>query len=272
MAAFLERAAELTPDPARRGTRALAAAQAKLEAGAPEAAHALVTTAELTPLDELQSARLQRLRAQIVFAIRRGGDAPPLLLGAAMRLVPLDPEPARKTCLEALAAAIFAGGLGDSRDVLQVVYGVPPASQPPGAIDLLLNGLAARATKGYAAGVAPLREALSAFRQDDGDNPANNRWLWVACRIAADLWEREIWDELATRGVRRARETGALGVLPIAASYRAGVHIHAGEYAEASALLEEAFAVSQATHTAPLVQAKQIVAAYRGNEAEERSS
>ena len=35
-AAFLERAAELTPDPARRGARALAAAQAKLEAGSRE--------------------------------------------------------------------------------------------------------------------------------------------------------------------------------------------------------------------------------------------
>ncbi len=32
-AAFLERATELTPDPARRGARALAAAQAKFEAG-----------------------------------------------------------------------------------------------------------------------------------------------------------------------------------------------------------------------------------------------
>ena len=68
MAAFLERAAELTPDPARRGARALAAAQAKLEAGAPEAAQALLATAELAPLDELQRARLQRLRAQIAFA------------------------------------------------------------------------------------------------------------------------------------------------------------------------------------------------------------
>ncbi len=77
-AAFLERAAELTPDPARRGARALAAAQAKLEAGAPEAAHALAASAELTPLDELQRARLQRLRAQIAFAVRRGSDAPPL--------------------------------------------------------------------------------------------------------------------------------------------------------------------------------------------------
>jgi DNA-binding CsgD family transcriptional regulator len=268
MAAFLERATELTPDPARRGTRALAAAQAKLEAGAPETAQALVATAELTPPDELQSARLQRLRAQIAFARRRGSDAPPLLLDAAKRLVSLDPGLARETCLEALAAAMFASGLGDGRDVLQVVRGAPPASQPPGAIDLLLNGLAMRVTQGYAAAVPPLREALNAFREDDGDSPADNRWLWVACRIATDLWEHETWDELATRGVRRARETGALSVLPMVASYLAGVHVHAGEYAEASALLEESSAVTQAMHTAPLVQAKQMIAAYRGNDAQ----
>ena len=183
-----------------------------------------------------------------------------MLLDAAKRLVPLDPGLARETCLEALAAAIFAGRLGSGRDVLRVVRAAPPA-QPPAAVDLLLNGLATRVTQGYAAAVAPLRAALEAFRQDDGDSPANDRWLWLACRIAADLWEHEIWDELATSGVRRAREAGALSVLPIAASYRAGVHVHAGEYAEASALLEEAYAVTQATHTALLVQARQMVAA-----------
>jgi hypothetical protein len=82
-AAFLERAAELTPDPARRGGRALAAAQAKFESGAPEAAQELLAVAELCPLYELQRARLARLRAEIVFARRRGSDAPPLLLDAA---------------------------------------------------------------------------------------------------------------------------------------------------------------------------------------------
>ena len=61
-AAFLARAVELTPDPGRRGPRALAAAQAKFDAGAPDAAFALLTTAELGPLDYLQRARLQRLR------------------------------------------------------------------------------------------------------------------------------------------------------------------------------------------------------------------
>jgi DNA-binding CsgD family transcriptional regulator len=265
MAAFLERATELTPDPVRRGARALAAAQAKLDAGAPEAAQALLATAELTPLGELQRARMQRLRAQIAFALRRGNDAPVLLLDAAMRLVPIDPGLARETCLEALAAAIFAGRLSNGRDVLRVVRATPPA-QPPAASDLLLNGLATRVTQGFAAAVAPLRASLEAFRQDDEHSPANDRWLWLACRVAADLWDHEIWEELAASGVRRAREAGALSVFPMSASYRAGVHIHAGEYAEASALLEEAYAVAQATHTALLVQARQMVAAWRGNE------
>src|SRR4029453_14046278 len=134
--------------------------------------------------------------------------------------------------------------------------------------DLLLNGLATRVTQGYAAAVAPLRGALEAFRQDHGDSPAKKRWLWLGGRVAADLWEHEIWDELATSGVRRAREVGALSIFPMSASYRAGVHVHAGEYAEASALLEEAYAVAQATHSALLVQARQMVAAWRGNEAQ----
>jgi DNA-binding CsgD family transcriptional regulator len=267
-AAFLERATELTPDPARRGERAIAAAEAKLEAGAPEAAHALLAIAELTPLDELQRARLQRLRARIAFALRRGSDAPPLLLDAAKRLASLDPELASETCLEALAAAIFAGRGIDGRDVQQVVRAARPTARRRGAIDLLLNGLATRATQGYAAAVPPLREALEAFREDDGSNPATARWLWLACRVAADLWEHELWDELATAGVRRARETGALSVLPMAASYRAGAHVHAGEYTQASALLEEAYAITQATHTVPLIQARQIVAAWRADEAE----
>src|SRR5579864_4665476 len=53
-AAFLERAAALTLDPARQAERALAAAQATYQAGAFDAALGLLSTAEAGPLDELQ--------------------------------------------------------------------------------------------------------------------------------------------------------------------------------------------------------------------------
>jgi AAA ATPase domain len=87
-AAFLQRSAELTPDPAQRGARALAAAEAKFAAGAPDAACQLLAIA-------------QRLRAQMAFAERRGNDAPRLLLDAAAKLGPLDSGLARETYLGA---------------------------------------------------------------------------------------------------------------------------------------------------------------------------
>ena len=108
-AAFRERAVALTPDPAERASRALAAAEAKFAAGDFEAAQALLVAAEIGPLDELGQAQVQRMRAQIAFALSRGSDAPPLLLRAAQRLETLDAGLARQTYLEALVAVIYAG-------------------------------------------------------------------------------------------------------------------------------------------------------------------
>jgi len=85
-AAFLTHAAELTPDPAQRGRRAVAAAQAKFDAAAADAALELLATAELAPHGALQRARLERLRAEIAFERTRGSGAPRLLLDAAQRL------------------------------------------------------------------------------------------------------------------------------------------------------------------------------------------
>jgi hypothetical protein len=229
-AAFLERAAELTADPARRAARALAAAEAQQEAGAPDAAKALLATAELGPLDELERARLQRRRAQIAFARKRGNEALPVLLDAAQRLVPLDAGLAREAYLEALTAAIYAGRLCTARDIGEVAAAarmMPAGSQPPGPIDLLADALATVLTHGYVRGVPALRAALETVKRDDGGTAAVNRWLWLACRIASDLWDEELWEELAVRGVRLARETGTLSVLPLADSYRAGVHLQA---------------------------------------------
>jgi DNA-binding CsgD family transcriptional regulator len=264
-AAFLERAGELTPDPARRGERAMAAAQAKLEAGAPEAAQALAQVADLAPLDELNRARLQRLRAQIAFALRRGGDAPPMLLEAARRLLPLDPELARETGLEALAAGLFSGSIGDSIEALAEVRAAPTTS-PERPSDLLLDGLATDVAEGYVVAAPLLLRALEAFRQDADAN--SDRWLWTACRVASDLWEEESWAELTSRGAERARATGALDLLPIFAAQQAGSFLHAGQFSEALALLDEADSILEAMGNAALLFVRPMFAAYRGQEDE----
>ena len=95
-AAFLQRAVALTEDPARKAERALAGAHASLEAGAFDAALGLLATAEAGPLDELQSAHVDLVRAQVAFASGLGSDPPPVLLAAAERLEALDPELARR--------------------------------------------------------------------------------------------------------------------------------------------------------------------------------
>jgi len=271
-AAFLERAAELTPDPARRGRRALAAAQAQLESGAPEAAQELLAAAERCPLDELQLASLARLRAEIVFALRRGSDAPPLLLDAAKRLEPLDGPSAREAYLEALGAAIFAGRLNvrvGPREVAAAARAAAPGPHPPRPTDLLLDGLVTRFTEGYIASVAPLRRALDAFAQDAGCAEEDiMRWFWVPWIVAADLWEDEVWHEVATRAVRLCRESGALNVLPLALGYRAVVYLHVGEFAAASALSDESEAITEATGNAPVQYSAGLLLAYRGAEAE----
>jgi DNA-binding CsgD family transcriptional regulator len=137
-------------------------------------------------------------------------------------------------------------------------------------MDLLLDGLATRFTEGYAAAAAPLRRALDAFWQEGEPSDDDRRWLWLACPVAPepvapDLWDHETWDRLTGRAVTMAREAGALTVLPVALTARAGVHVHAGEFAAAEALVEEADGISAATGNVPLRYTSLLLAAWRGD-------
>jgi DNA-binding CsgD family transcriptional regulator len=281
-AAFLERATALTSDPAHRGARALAAAQAKRDAAAPEAAYQLLAIAELAPLSDLQKAQAARLRAQMEFARSRGGDtgAPRLsdaalqLLDAAKRLDSLDDELARDTYLEALAAAMYAGRLGDPGALMNVaeaaraaVGRVPKLHRP---IDLLLSGMANRITGGASAGSDPLRTALERMcTQAQQNDDAALRWMSLGLAIvpesaAGQLWDDTIYQQLATDMVRHARDAGALAVLPAALACRAGVHALAGEFATAATLIEEAASITAATGYTPLRYHSLTLAAWRG--------
>ena len=270
-AAFLERSAALTPDPERRAQRALAAAQAKFQAGAFDAALGLLATAESGPLDEFQRARADLLRGQIAFASRRGSDAPPLLLKAARGLELLDTRLARETYLEALSASLFAGRLalgGGAREVAEAARAAPPPPQPVRAPDLLLDGLALVITEGYPAGAPMLKQAVSAFCSADVSSEQGLRWGWQADRSAGLLWDYESWDLLSARRVKLARDAGALTALPFAATLRAGVHLWAGEFAVAASLVAEVESVTEATGSSIAPTGAVALAAFAGREAD----
>ena len=270
-AAFLDKAAALTPKSANRGERALAAAQARLHSGAPDAALGLLATAQLGPLDELQRARVDLLRAQIAFAVNRGRDAPPLLLAAAKQLEPLDATLARDTYLDALSAATVVGRLASGVGMVEVAKAAkaaPPPSRPPRTADVLLDGLALLVTEGYAAGAPTLKRALNAFCSGSVSRQEELRWLWFAGHIALNLWDDETWEVLASRHVQIARDAGLLTLLPIALNTRIGVHMGAGEFAVAGSLLEEVEAITEATGSPLAPYVGLALAALRGREVE----
>ena len=268
-AAFLEKAAALTLEPAGRAERALAAAQAKYGAGAFSAALGLLTMAEAGPLNDLQRAQVDLLRARITFASSRGAAAPPLLLMAAKRFERLDPALARETYLEALVSAVFAGRLasGGLLEVAEAARAAPGSPQPPRASDLLLDALALLVTDGHAAGAPVFRRALDAFRNQEVTTEEGLRRLLPAA-VAGFLWDAEAWDVLSARLVQLARDAGAPSVLTFALAIRATLNVFAGEFRIAASVVEEAGAIAGACGSCTAPYGALALAAFRGREAD----
>jgi DNA-binding CsgD family transcriptional regulator len=270
-AAFLERAAALTLDPARRAERALAAAQASYQSGSLDATLRLLSTVEAGPPDQLRRAWADKLRGHIVFASNRGSDAPPLLLKAAREFEPLDSRLARETYLDTLAAATFAGRLalgGGMVEVAEAARMAPPSPGPARGPDLLLDGLALVISEGYPAGAPVLQRAVSAFRGTDVSREEGLRWLWLACRAALIVWDHDSCDVLSGRQIAFARHAGALITLPIVFNMRATVHTFAGEFAEAASMVAQADSVTEVTGSSIAPYGALALAAFRGQEAQ----
>jgi DNA-binding CsgD family transcriptional regulator len=267
-AAFLQRAVALTKDSAKRADRALAAAQASLQAGAFDAALGLAATAETGPLDELQRARVELLRAEIGFASQRGSAAPALLVRAARRIELLDAGLARVGYLEALSAALFAARLAGPgsgvRDVAHAVQAAPSAASPPTAAELLLDGWAALFADGCATATPKLRDALAQF--DDAAAADQLHLLWLATITAPVVWDDARWDVLSRFHVELARSSGALSELPLALNSRVYIHLFRGELETAGALIAEAAVATEATGAGLTAWGALALAALRGRE------
>jgi DNA-binding CsgD family transcriptional regulator len=268
-AAFLQRAVALTKDPARRTDRALAGAQASLQAGAFDAALGLLATAEAGALDELQRARVDLVRARVVFASGLAGDAPPLLLKAAKRLEAFDLELARETYLTAWAAAGMAGSLA-ARDVLleicRAVQALPPSSCDPRPLDLLLGGLALLTTDGHAAATPVLQHAAKMLTSIPVENVL--RWGPFAASASVAVWDYEGMHAICARQVELARDAGALADLSFHLNQLGMARQWLGDFAGAELLVAEEASVAAATGSPIAPYTLLRLRALQGREAE----
>ena len=271
-AAFLERAMDLTIDPASRAERALAAAEASHLAGSAEDALRLAALADRGPLNAFDGIRIDVLRGRVATMQRRTRDAPPLLLDAARRLERFDRRAARSTYRDAFIAAIYAGRFAGETGVPQVAAAVrsaPPSADPPSATDELLDAAAVLIDAGWAQGAEGAQRALAAFCATPDSSVDTLHWRFLAARMLAPyLWDDGRWESLSARILERVRDAGILALLPMAAALRVGWELFAGDLDAAAAHVVEQDTVHEAIGGDRSPGSRIALAAHRGREAE----
>ncbi|MEY9907204.1 DNA-binding CsgD family transcriptional regulator/tetratricopeptide (TPR) repeat protein [Catenulispora sp. MAP12-49] len=267
-AAFLEAATQLTPDPARRAERALAAACAKRDAGAGDRALELLAVADAGPCDASRHARGATLRARIAFDQARSDEAVARLEYAANLTMGLDEAAARDIFLEALAGAVFVGRFTEGPRLLQTAdraRTVLPAPSPARPVDLLLDGLTTQVRSGFLEAAPLLRQVVDLYVKEEDDDAFSPGEVWLACSAAMDLFEDTAWRTLADRQVRSSRSTGTVAALPVSLSYLALTDIHAGRFDDATANVAEACAIAAEIGAPGMEYVEITLAAWRGD-------
>jgi ATP/maltotriose-dependent transcriptional regulator MalT len=213
---------------------------------------------------------LHLLRAEAAYSESRGSEAPALLLQAAQRLDPLDPQLARDTYLDAWSSALFAGRLASTGSLHHVSREALAARRPASGqrpSDLLLEGFALAFTEGRAAAAPVLRRAGSAFAGDEVSIEEVLRWGWLATAAAVMVWDYETCLAVATRGVELAREAGALSVLAVSVNVMTQAVVLGGEFGRAALLIGEADSVIEATGAQVAPYGALVLAGLQGREA-----
>ncbi|MDF1602040.1 helix-turn-helix transcriptional regulator [Nocardioides sp. YIM 152315] len=248
-AAFLTRAAFLSPAEDRRLDRELRAAETALAAGNIEEVLHLLDALDSAALDGLRGARFELLSAQIAFASARGGDALLLLLAAARRLEPLAPSMAADTFLAAVQAGLFAGRLAPEPGVVEVARVARSASMPdvPRRSDQMLLALSTLLVDGLEVAAPQLRRAYEPYLSDGVPVEESLRLLQVTTVSANYLWDLESSIAMSDRLVNLAREAGAVITLQLGLTAAAYARLFAGDLAIAAAHLDEAQELSTAS-------------------------
>ena len=275
-AAFLERAAALTPDEEHRARRMLAAAENRLAAGEAPAARALLGLAAPRLADVLARARARRLEGQSLYAAGQMPEATSVLLDAARMVQSFETRLARDTLLDAWGAAQFSGQPGAGMaEFLRAVRSVPKVADSRATVaDLLLDGFAAVGERQYDAGAALLRRAIAPLTVGQSMADGALPHLMGMAMAAGMLYDDSARYQMEKRWVGELRDRGAIAALLPALGIQMSVQIEEGRFADAEATLAEARALSEATgyraYLGAYARAELWVLALRGREADAR--
>jgi DNA-binding CsgD family transcriptional regulator len=275
-AAFLERAAALTPDEEHRARRMLAAAENRLAAGEAPAARALLGLAAPRLADVLARARARRLEGQSLYAAGQMPEATSVLLDAARMVQPFETRLARDTLLDAWGAAQFSGQPGAGMaEFLRAVRSVPEMADSGATVaDPLLDGFAAVGERRYEAGAALLRRAIKPLfaGQSMADDALPH--LMAMAMAAGMLYDDSARYQMERRWVGELRDRGAIAALLPALGIQMSNQIEEGRFADAETTLAEARSLSEATgyraYLRAYARAELWALALRGRESDAR--
>ena len=247
VAAAYERAAQLSPDPSRRGHRLSVAAHAAGEAGQPRRAAMLADQAAAHITDPLVLADLARCRAALAFEQGHPEAAHAMLIEAAAPIACRAPEKAAFIMFEAMSAAwsandedlvsvtaerLSAMNLPETRQVRPLVRGA--------------EGIAHIFMRRPGIGIPALREMTAELR-----NHGRSLVLWERAGIGA--WDHLMGDLQASHDgalaiERECRDRGAIGVLPRTLLRLAYSQLFVGLPDDACASATEGVRIAQETH------------------------
>jgi DNA-binding CsgD family transcriptional regulator len=264
-AAALERAAELSGDDAERGRRLAAAAGAAWLAGQADRAAALLDRADPLAADPRTQAAVAHLRGSIEASRGVALEAAAMLVAGSELAAPVDPSQALQMLVEASEIASLAGDVTPTAELGRRAAALPVVDKTGEFLSDLLQGMGRVAEGDGAAGAPLLRRAIALA----GTLQHPRRLLWAGVATLF-LGETEAGNALYARAVARARQEGAVGLLPQALEYLAPVELAAGRYQAATASATEGLGLARETgndtsacrHLATLAH----LAALRGDE------
>ena len=242
-----ERAAWLAPEETRQGRLLYAAADAAWLGGLADRAVALLDQAgRHVPAADLTVA-IDHLRGHI--AVHRGPltEGQEILLTAAERAAPTDPERAVVMLAEAAYASFFAGDAPTMRRAAERAASLAPPA-PTGRIaffTLIVRGMAL-IFSGEEPGAPAVRAAVEVLERSDELRDDPRLLAWAAM---GSIWLREadIGRALADRALEAARRTSAVGVLPFLLGHVAIDQAATDRWAEAQAGFHEAISLARET-------------------------